>query len=152
LELPVKQDMVELEAPTDWESMKGEYSVLSLFPGGHIMAKLRASLNIKGLKSSRDIEGFADGARVVTAGLVIRRQRPLGHAVFITLEDEFGHIPCMVFPQIYDSNEYQFKAPFLLVSGQVTRREGTCNVVINTVKALKVPDKMEKIPQSKDWH
>jgi len=30
--------------------------------------------------------------------------------VFITLEDEFGHIPCMVFPKVYERYEYRFKA------------------------------------------
>ena len=45
LPLPVEQDLVELEAPSDWESMKEEYNVLSLFPAGHIMARLRPRFN-----------------------------------------------------------------------------------------------------------
>jgi error-prone DNA polymerase len=42
-----------------------------------------------------------EGAQVIVAGLVIRCQRSLGRAVFITLEDEFGHIPLMVWPKVY---------------------------------------------------
>jgi len=53
----------------------------------------------------------------MTAGLVIRRQRPRGKVVFITLEDEFGHIPLMVFPQVYERQELKFKSPFLIVKG-----------------------------------
>ena len=45
LPLPVEQDMVELAAPSDWERMKEEYNVLSLYPGGHVMAKLRPRFN-----------------------------------------------------------------------------------------------------------
>ncbi len=41
LPLPVEQDLVDLEAPGEWERMKEEYSVLGLFPAGHIMARLR---------------------------------------------------------------------------------------------------------------
>jgi len=77
LPLPVEQDLLELEAPGDWERMKGEYNVLSLFPAGHVMARLRPRFR-KGMLCSKDIIGLGDGAEVVTAGLVIRRQRPHG--------------------------------------------------------------------------
>jgi len=147
LGLPVKQDLVELESPGDWEKMKGEYSVLSLFPSGHIMAKLRSSLG-KNVCCSKDIDKMADGARVTAAGLVIRRQRPLGKVVFITLEDEFGHIPLMVFPQVYELNEHKFKSPFLKIQGTLCRREGTHNVVVTEVEPFKA---LEKVPESKDW-
>jgi error-prone DNA polymerase len=134
LPLPVEQDLVELEAPSAWESMKEEYDVLSLFPAGHIMASLRPRFNDKEMCCSKDIAQLYDGAEVMTAGLVIRRQRPLGKVVFITLEDEFGHIPCMVFPQVYEQHEHKFKSAFLIVKGRLTRREGTHNVVVMQVK------------------
>jgi error-prone DNA polymerase len=147
LGLPVKQDLVELESPSDWEKMRGEYSVLSLFPAGHIMARLRSSFG-KNVCCSKDIEKMADGAKVIAAGLVIRRQRPLGKVVFITLEDEFGHIPLMVFPQVYELHEHQFKSPFLKIKGTLCRREGTHNVVVTEVEPFKA---LEKVPESKDW-
>ncbi len=147
LPLPVRQDLVDLEAPSEWERMKEEYSILSLFPAGHIMERLRPRLS-KEVCCSQDIERMSDGTEVITAGLVIRRQRPLGHVVFITLEDEFGHIPCMVFPQVYTRQEHRFKSPFLVVKGTLSRREGAHNVVITQVKSFNV---LDKIPQSKDW-
>ena len=147
LSLPVKQDLVELSAPTEWERMKEEYNVLSLFPDGHIMAKLRPRFP-GNLCCSRDIARLSDGAEVVTVGLVIRRQRPQGKVVFITLEDEFGHIPLMVFPQVYERQEHRFKAPFLMVKGRLSRREGAHNVVVTQVKPFSA---LEKVPQSKDW-
>jgi error-prone DNA polymerase len=85
---------------------------------------------------------------VTTAGLVIRRQRPQGKVVYITLEDEFGHIPCMVFSKVYELHEHKFKAPFLVVKGRLTRREGTHNVVVTQVKPFSA---LDKVPQSKDW-
>jgi error-prone DNA polymerase len=147
LALPVAQDLVDLAAPGRWESMKDEYKVLSLFPAGHIMSLLRPRLGA-GLYSSKDIPRLRDGEEVVTAGMVIRRQRPMAKVVFITLEDEFGHIPLMVFPQVYDRNEHKFKSPFLVIKGRMTRREGTHNVVVNQVRPFKA---MEKVPTSKDW-
>jgi error-prone DNA polymerase len=127
--------------------MTEEYGVLRLFPAGHVMAKLRSRFN-GGLCTSQDIDGLSNGSEITTAGLVIRRQRPHGKVVFMTLEDEFGLIPLMVFPQVYERQEYEFREPFLMVKGKLTRREGTHNVVVTKVKPFSV---MDKIPESKNW-
>lgn len=127
--------------------MKEEYNILSLFPEGHIMAKLRPRFGYK-MHCSKDILKMNDGAEVLAAGLVIRRQRPKGRAVFITLEDEFGHIPLMLFPRVYERYEHNLKAPFLIIKGRLTRREGTHNVVVTHVESFNA---LDKTPQSKDW-
>ncbi|MFC2020719.1 DNA polymerase III subunit alpha [Chloroflexota bacterium] len=147
LSLPVEQDLVELETPSDWEKMKDEYSMLGLYPAGHVMAQLRHRFNV-GFCTSRDIDKLADGTEVVTAGLVIRRQRPHGKVVFMTIEDEFGLIPLIVFPKVFERQEYEFKSPFLVIKGKLSRREGTSNVVVTSVKSFQA---MEKVPQSKNW-
>ncbi len=147
LPLPVEHNIVELESPGDWERMKEEYSILSLFPTGHIMSRLRPRFN-GSFQTSRDIDKLGDGAAVTTAGLVIRRQRPHGKVVFVTLEDEFGHIPCMVFGKVYERYEHKFRSPFLIIKGRLTRREGTHNVVIQRVKPFSA---LDKVPLSKDW-
>ena len=147
LPLPVEQDMVELKPPGEWEMMKEEYNMLGLFPAGHVMAGLRSRFN-GGFCTSRDINKLGNGSEVTTAGLVIRRQRPHGKVVFMTLEDEFGLIPLMVFPRVYERQEHEFKSPFLVVRGKLSRREGTHNVVVTGVKPFRV---MDKAPQSKNW-
>ena len=147
LPLPVEQDIVELTRPTNWESMKEEYNVLNLYPTGHVMAQMRPRFN-RGFFTSQDIEKLSDGAFITTAGLIIRRQRPRGKVAFITLEDEFGHIPCMVFGPTYEKYEYTFRSPFIIIEGMLTRREGTCNVVINQVKPFNA---LDKVPASKDF-
>jgi error-prone DNA polymerase len=147
LPLPVEQDLPELEAPGDLEKMRGEYGIMGLYPSGHVMAKMRPRLG-GNLQCSREIAGLPDGAAVTTAGLVIRRQRPHGRMVFLTLEDEFGLIPAMVFPKTYAKYEYQMKSAFLVVKGRVSKREGTLNVVITHVKPFSV---MDKVPQAKNW-
>jgi error-prone DNA polymerase len=149
LSLPVDQDLIELEAPTTWEQMKEEYGILSLYPSGHIMSALRTRLS-KNMICSKDIPRLKDGDDVTTVGLVIRRQRPQGKVVFITLEDEFGHIPLMVFPGVYEPQEYKFKSPFLIIKGKMCRKEGTHNVVVSQVRPLPFRA-LDKIPQSKDW-
>jgi len=144
---PVTQDMAVLTAPTSWERMTEEYDILSVHPAGHVMDKLRPAFE-KGFYTSRDIPRLPSGTGVTMAGLVIRRQRPRGRVVFITLEDEFGHIPCMVFPQVYDKYERVFKSPFLVVKGRFVRRDGTHNVVISEAEPFQA---LEKVPASRDW-
>jgi len=140
--------MIELETPRQWENMQDEYGSLNLYPSGHIMARMRSRLG-KEVLTSRDISTLPENYRITTAGLVIRRQRPHSKVVFITLEDEFGHIPCMVFPKVFDRWEYQFKSPILIVRGKLSRREDTFNVIVEYVKPLSA---QSKIPPSKDWH
>jgi error-prone DNA polymerase len=147
LSLPVEQDMVEIPAPDEWERMKDEYNVLDLFPTGHVMAKLRHRFN-DGFVTSRDIDGLSNGSEITAAGLVIRRQRPHGKVVFMTLEDEFGLIPLMVFPQVYERQEYEFKSSFLVIEGRLSKREGTHNVVVTQVEPFSV---LDKVPPSKNW-
>ncbi|MFC2032522.1 DNA polymerase III subunit alpha [Chloroflexota bacterium] len=146
LQLPVTQDFIELESTGAWERMREEYAVLGLSPDGHVMAQLRPRFN--GFLTSRDIYKLRDGALVTASGLVIRRQRPHGKVVFLTLEDEFGHIPCMVFGKVYEQYEHTFLSAFLIIKGRLTRREGTCNVVIQRIRPFNA---LEKIPRSKDW-
>jgi error-prone DNA polymerase len=142
----VTQDFIELESPGAWEHIREEYAVLGLSPDGHVMAQLRP--RFKGFLTSRDISKLHDGVAVTAAGLVIRRQRPHGKVVFLTLEDEFGHIPCMVFGKVYERYEHTFRSTFLIIKGRLTRREGTCNVVVQRVEPFNA---LEKIPRSRDW-
>ncbi|MFC1952834.1 DNA polymerase III subunit alpha [Chloroflexota bacterium] len=147
LSLPVEQDMVEMEPPGDWERMRDEYGMLGLYPTGHVMARMRYRFG-DGFCTSRDIDKLADGAKVTTAGLVIRRQRPHGKVVFMTLEDEFGLIPLMVFPQVFGQQEYEFKSPFIVVKGKLSRKEGTHSVIVTKVTPFRA---LSKAPQSKNW-
>ena len=124
LDLPVEQDLLDLHRQTEWDRMEGEYRTMGLYPSGHAMAHMRWHLG-EHVMPSNIMHKFPDGAEVTTAGLVIRRQHPMTDAVFVTLEDEFGHIPLIVWPGVYNRYRDQLREPFVLVSGRVTRRDGT---------------------------
>jgi len=82
------------------------------------------------------------------AGLVIRRQKPNGKTVFITLEDEFGHSPLIIWPAVYQRFKLDIKEPLLLATGTISRREGTMNIVVETIKPI--PGSIPEF-HSKDW-
>ena len=147
LPLSAEQDMARLPHMTKWETMMGEYRTMGLFSGGHLMAHLRPHLPSEVL-SSAEIPGLEDGTEVSVAGLVIRRQHPGANAVFITLEDEFGHIPLVVWPDVFNRYRLVIREPVLKVRGFVSRRRGTLNVVTQHVEGVPVTG---ILPPSKNW-
>jgi error-prone DNA polymerase len=140
LPLPTEQDMVELPAMTDWDRMAADYAVLGLSPGSHPMAFLRPQLH-EGIVPSRMLERLPDGAAVEVAGLVVCRQRP-GTAkgfVFLVLEDEFGMVNVVTKPDLYERQRALVRTePFVIVRGQLQRRDGTVNLLAESFRALRL--------------
>jgi error-prone DNA polymerase len=54
----------------------------------------------------------------------------------------------MVFPQVYDRYEPDFKSGFLMVKGRLSRRDGAHNIVVSQVKSFAA---LEKTLSSRDW-
>ena len=130
LDLPVEQDRATLARLNDWEKMESEYRTLGLYPGGHFREKLRLHLG-KDILSSDELKAIEDGRQVKVAGLVARPlQHPLANAYFITLQDEYGFIPLIIWTSVYEQYRDKLREPLLMVEGIVSRREGTLNVVV----------------------
>ena len=147
MEIPVEQDMADLAPMTSWERMAGEYQTMSLYPKGHLMQHIRPNLPSHVLPSD-EVPHLKDGIEVWTAGLVIRRQRPLGKAVFITLEDEFGLIPLIIWPTVYAQYRLILREPVLMIRGTVSQREGTLNIMVTHAENLHT---LKDTPRSKNW-
>jgi error-prone DNA polymerase len=128
--------------------MVGEYAVMDLYPRGHLMELVRELLP-PGVVRSDELRFVGDGVSVLAAGRVIRRQHPSGKAIFLTLEDEYGHIPVMMFPDTYKRLRHAIREPVLLVRGKVSRREGTMNIMLTHAEAVRVP--VGPLPATHDW-
>ena len=146
-EMPVEQDMAALPDESGWDQMIGEYSATGVYTQGHMMEKIRPHLPSTVIRSE-EVRNYANGDRISVAGLVIRRQKPNGKTVFITLEDEFGHSPLIIWPTMYQRFKQQIKESLLLATGTVSRREGTMNIVVENITPIEA-----SIPQfhSRDW-
>jgi len=87
------------------------------------------------------LDSLPDGTSVEVAGLVVCRQRP-GTAkgfVFLVLEDEFGLVNVVVKPHLYERQRALVRAEaFLIVRGELQRREGTINVAAERFRPLRV--------------
>jgi len=148
LPLPVEQDMVALPEMTDWERMAADYSILALSPSYHPMALVRPRLH-DGIVSTAHLEHLPDGTQVEVAGLVVCRQQPMTAKgfVFMLLEDEFGMANVVVKPQLYERHRSLVRAePFVLVSGELQRRDGTTNVIAQRLSVVRAPRSLTAPP------
>ena len=147
LNLPVDQDMLILPNETPQEIMQYEYQSLGLYPKGHLMHFLRNHLKDSVL-TSQSVLQLSHSTKVQVAGIVIRRQKPLGNAIYMTLEDETGHTPLVIWPQIYQKLKSVLREPIIIVEGIISRQDGTINVVVKNAHSLNT---VAGTPKSKNW-
>ena len=78
-------------------------------------------------------------------GMVITRQRPgtASGVLFLTLEDETGHINIVVWAKVYERYRRLIHDEVMLcVSGKLDRQGSVCHVIaerISPLKSLKAP-------------
>ena len=97
LALPAANPPSALARTSGARKILDEYAMLGLCPDGHVMERLLLQLGEEALTSD-GLLGCRDGDVVRVVRRVVRRQRPLAAAVFLTLEDEHGLIPLAVWP------------------------------------------------------
>ena len=135
---------------TDAEKMAAEYAVLGIYPRGHLMEFVRPHLAPQ-VRPCADIERMADGAPALIAGWPVARQHPKGRdgTVFVTIEDETGDAQAILWPDVHRRYRRELGSQVVVISGEVSRYDGTPNLTAWEVRALRSPAKM---PNSHDWH
>lgn len=127
LDIPTDHEMADLMRTNVTDQMVFEYQTMGLWTEGHVMSYLRSYMDDRVI-DSRGINDLAHSAHVTTAGKVLRRQKPLGKMVFMTLEDEFGLIPLAVAPAEWKIYKDTLKHPIVAVSGTLSREDNTVNI------------------------
>ena len=135
---------------TAFERMMGEYRVMGVYPRGHVMQFMRPALDPDVLPTAA-VESLPDGQVVRVAGWPVARQHPRGRhgTVFVTIEDEEGDTQIILWGQVFARYRRVLGSRLLLVTGTVSRYDGTANVIATRVQALptRVP-----LPSAHDWH
>ena len=131
-QIKVAEGIPMLTAPTEGQNLLADYRALGLSLGRHPLALLRERLCARQLITARDLNAIANGAKVRTAGLVITRQRPSSASgvIFITLEDETGHVNLIVWPAVAEAQRRHFlEARLLEVHGELQRQGEVTHVI-----------------------
>ncbi|MYA59250.1 MAG: DNA polymerase III subunit alpha [Chloroflexi bacterium] len=131
LQLEVMQDMATLRPALDRDRMTYEYETLSLWTDGHVMSTMRELLTEHQILNSTQLDDKSDEERVIVAGKVLRRQRPLGKMVFMTLEDEFGMIPLAIPPDTWKNYRDELRMPVIIAEGEMSKKNDTMNIMVH---------------------
>jgi error-prone DNA polymerase len=125
-----------LRRPTEGEEVVRDYTSLGLTLRSHPLALLRGELKRLGFMTALEVRALPHGSPVRTGGLVITRQRPstASGVIFITLEDETGHINLIVWDQLVKrARRVLLGARLLGVRGEVQREGEVLHVITQHV-------------------
>ena len=98
------QNVTELPAPSERDTLRMDYQSLGYTLGRHPLSFMRENLRAQRYRDSQDLQAAHHGQLVRACGLVTLRQRPhtARGVMFITLEDEHGHINVVIQPHLID--------------------------------------------------
>ncbi|MEM6986739.1 MAG: error-prone DNA polymerase, partial [Pseudomonadota bacterium] len=132
-----RETALELPAPTEAQNTLADYRSTGLTLGQHPLALLRPRLRARRVITSEEWALRNDGSHVRLAGLVTVRQRP-GSAkgvMFVTLEDECGHINVICWQNVVERyRKALLGTRLLIVSGNTQRADRVCHLVARKVE------------------
>ena len=134
---------------TDAEKMAAEYAVMGIYPRGHLMEFVRPTL-APGVLTCAEVDRLDDGAPVLVAGWPVARQHPKGRngTIFVTIEDETGDAQVILWPHIYKRYRRELGSQVVLITGEISRWDGTSNTIVSEVRALRSGVRM---PEAHNW-
>jgi error-prone DNA polymerase len=121
-----------LRAPREGQDIVADYGSMGLTLRRHPLALLRERLQRRGVVPTQELWERPNGKMVITAGLVITRQRPgsAGGVTFVTMEDETGYVNLIVWNRVaVEQRAALLESRLLEVHGKL-QREGDVQHVI----------------------
>ena len=139
------------------ETLLLDYRQKGLSVDDHPMRHLRHALSARSVVTASELPKLPHGTRIAVAGVVITRQQPAtaSGVVFITLEDETGHVNLILFRNVFETYHLPARhAAILLAEGSVERTNDetpVIHVMTRKLERLDLPGKsFERI--SRDFH
>jgi error-prone DNA polymerase len=121
-----------LRAPREGQDIVADYGSIGLTLRRHPLSLLREKLQQRGVLPTQDLWQKPNGTEVITAGLVITRQRPgsAGGVTFVTMEDETGYVNLIVWNSVAVAQRAALLESRLLEVHGKLQREGDVQHVI----------------------
>ena len=122
----------QLRVPSEGENIVADYGTLGLTLRRHPLALLRERLRRQRVRSAEELSQSRNGSWIKVAGIVTCRQRPAtaSGVIFVTLEDETGHVNLIVWNDLAERQRRELLASSLLaVSGEVQRQGRVVHVL-----------------------
>jgi len=128
-----------LAEPTEGENIIGDYSTLGLTLRRHPLALIRERLSKRCIRTATEVADARNGQFIRTAGIVTCRQRPAtaSGVIFVTLEDETGHINLIVWNDLAERQRRELLgARLLAVTGEVQKEGLVVHVLARKLEDL----------------
>jgi error-prone DNA polymerase len=125
------------------EAMRADYGALGLSVSTHPMALVRDELRRRRVVGYLELVKKPHGAHVRVGGMMVTRQRPgtASGVVFMTLEDEDGHMNLVVFTHIYERYRELVRDEVMLIAeGEVQRQGRVVNLIVQHFARLEAAD------------
>jgi error-prone DNA polymerase len=148
------ESAVALAEPGTAHRVLADYRATGLSLVQHPLALLRQQLNAYRVQTAEVLRGYPNGRLARASGLVTHRQRP-GTAkgvVFVTLEDETGHVNIIVWPQVAEAQRRPLLASRLLTVFGIWQREGEVMHLIARKLVDHTPLLQGLATRSRDFH
>tara|TARA_B110001454_G_scaffold219204_1_gene252239 strand:+ start:54866 stop:57952 length:3087 start_codon:yes stop_codon:yes gene_type:complete len=132
-----------------FEKVQNDYGAFSLSLQGHPMQELRKTITTIPKMTSKKIREMKSGSQIKTCGLVLIRQKPptAKGTCFSTLEDEYGFIDLVLFPDTFEKyNDVFLNHCFLIVGGKMERDGNTVSIIVNHVAPLWQTETLHETP------
>jgi error-prone DNA polymerase len=128
----VPEGIPMLRAPREGQDIVADYGSTGLTLRRHPLSLLRDKLARRGVLPTRELWEQPNGKPVITAGLVITRQRPgsAGGVTFVTMEDETGYVNLIVWNSVAVAQRAALLESRLLEVHGKLQREGAVQHVI----------------------
>ena len=144
------------------EKLRQEKESTGMYFSGHLIdsySKEISTLNTVGIVDVLNSEDINEKKQITVAGIVssvsVKTTRKNEDMAFITLEDRYGEIECLVFPKQYSNDGYKLRVDSALaVSGNVSVREDEApKILVSDIYELTensqfVPDEIKKTAES----
>ncbi len=128
----IVEERAELSQPSLFDDVLSDYRRIGLSLKAHPVGLVRPQLRARRVVTALDVQRYADGQRVRTAGLVTVRQRPgtANNVTFVTLEDETGIVNLVIWLRVAEAQRRTLLESRLLgIDGRVQRADGVQHVV-----------------------
>ena len=73
---------------------------------------------------------------------------PRDGTIFVTIEDETGDAQAILWPDVYARYKRELGSQVVLMRGELSRYDGTANVIVSEVRALRSGVRM---PEAHNW-
>jgi error-prone DNA polymerase len=122
------------------ERLWAEFTQTGISASDHLTVMVSHQMNQMGITKSQALPDLVDGCRVWVGGILVSAQRPptARGVAFLALEDQWGLVNVVLQPEVYDVSRQALRSPFVVVEGQLQKRNGAITVVAHKVLPLKI--------------